>query len=241
MSLLNDLISITNIALDLVSNKVSRFCYTSDAYINNDVDSPPSYDYSQDNNIPSSSVSDTKLTMTQVDKGFRVTYPSIPKTFFDHFFGRVSYNLNKLIDLFSTSSTAIKNAIASANGLVTLDEHGRIPEEQAEGSLMFYRGSWNADTNTPYLHDGTGTRNDMYICNVSGVVNFGSGNIPFLRGDRVVYDGSAWGKLAGGYVSKVSDTLPDLAGNVNLSQQSDINKVLSSQIQHLLLWWEYRT
>ena len=240
MSLLSDLTDIISFALDLQDNMVSRFCYNSTAYANDDVDSPESYDYNQDNNIPSSSLTDIKLTESQVDKGFRVTFPTIPKMFLNHFFGRVSYNLNKMIDLFSTTSSLLKNAMANAYGLVTLDSTGRIPEAQAIGSLMFYRGAWNASTNTPTLVNGTGTRNDMYICDTAGTVNFGSGNIPFLVGDRVVYDGSTWGKLAGGITATVSEIAPNSQGNVNTSRQTNINKILSPAVKNLLLWWESR-
>ena len=238
MSLLSDLTTQQDLSEGLTENKVSRFCYTQEAYDDNIVASPQSYSYAQENNIPSSSLTDLHISETQVDKGFRVTFPSVPKMLFNHIFGRASYNLNKLIDFYDTVMLLILNALGTANGLATLDNSGRIPESQAVGSLMFYRGAWNASTNTPTLVDGTGTKNDMYVCSVAGTVNFGSGNIHFLANDRVVYNGSAWEKLSSGSVITVSEVSPSLDGNIDLSTQTNINKVLNVRVQRMLFWWE---
>lgn len=55
---------------------------------------------------------------------------------------------------------------------------------------MEYKGLYDADTNTPTLADGTGSNGDVYQVTVAGTVDFGSGNISFLVGDKVVYNGS---------------------------------------------------
>jgi hypothetical protein len=62
--------------------------------------------------------------------------------------------------------------------------------------VMYFLGFWNANTNTPYLHNGTGVAGDVYKCNYAGIVNFGNGNIAFNAGDLVLYDGFVWDKVS---------------------------------------------
>jgi uncharacterized protein YaiE (UPF0345 family) len=73
---------------------------------------------------------------------------------------------------------------------------------------MEYKGTWNAATNTPTLADGTGNQGDVYLCNVAGTVNFGSGPISFVVGDQVIYSGTIWQKASGatGTVTSVAVT-----------------------------------
>jgi hypothetical protein len=61
---------------------------------------------------------------------------------------------------------------------------------------MEYKGNWSAATNTPTLADGAGNNGDVYYVTAAGTVDFGSGNITFAIGDRVVYSGtgSVWQK-----------------------------------------------
>jgi hypothetical protein len=81
-----------------------------------------------------------------------------------------------------------------ANGYAPLDGGTKIPVAYLPNSIMDYLGTWDAATNTPTLVDGTGNAGDVYICNVAGTVNFGSGPITFATGDWVVYSGTVWQK-----------------------------------------------
>ena len=87
--------------------------------------------------------------------------------------------------------------INTASGIPQLDSNGKILVSQLPNSVMEFLGVWNASTNTPYLHDGTGNAGDVYLCNVAGTVNFGSGPITFSVGDYVVYTGSVWARSSG--------------------------------------------
>jgi hypothetical protein len=58
-----------------------------------------------------------------------------------------------------------------------------------------YRGTWNADTNTPTLADGTGVQGNYYRTTVGGTSDLGSGNITFAVGDDVSHNGSIWEKI----------------------------------------------
>jgi hypothetical protein len=80
----------------LQSNKVARFAFTEAAYTNDIANGVESYDYANDQNVPLATK--TEFNDTILSKGLRSQSASIPRSFFNHFFGRVSYNLNKLVD-----------------------------------------------------------------------------------------------------------------------------------------------
>lgn len=239
MSITSDLTAIKNVAEDIKDNKVTNFAYDSTAYSNNSVESPDEYDWSQHNNIPKQTLTAMKMTETQIDKGWRLRFPILNKYFFNAFFGRVSYNLNKLSDFFHSAVDALINSLGVPYGVATLDSAGRLPASQATETLMTYKGTWSALTNTPALSDGMSgaVKGDMYLCDEAGTVTFGTDNtISFQVNDRVVYNGSTWFKWASGRVKSVSEVLPDSDYNVDLSTQSDITKVLDSRIIANLLY-----
>jgi hypothetical protein len=80
------------------------------------------------------------------------------------------------------------------NGVATLDSGGKIPSSQLPSTVMEFKGTWNASTNTPTLTNGTGDAGDVYLTSTGGTVNFGAGNITFAQGDWVVYNGTIWEK-----------------------------------------------
>jgi hypothetical protein len=84
-----------------------------------------------------------------------------------------------------------------SNGYASLDSGGKVPISQLPSSIMEYKGTWNASTNTPTLANGTGDTGDVYICNVAGTVNFGAGPLTFAVGDYVIYSGSIWQRSSG--------------------------------------------
>ena len=61
----------------------------------------------------------------------------------------------------------------------------------APGKSGSYLGSWDATTNTPTLANGTGSDRQYYYVIAAGTVDFGAGNIVFVVGDWVIYDGAA--------------------------------------------------
>lgn len=81
-----------------------------------------------------------------------------------------------------------------SNGIATLDAGGKVPVSQLPSSLMEFKGTWDASTNSPTLADGTGDNGDVYVASPGGTVNFGAGNITFASGDWVIYNGTIWQK-----------------------------------------------
>jgi hypothetical protein len=108
-----------------------------------------------------------------------------------------------------------------ANGVPKLDENGKILVSQLPNSVMEFKGVWNAATNTPTLADGTGNAGDVYLCNVAGTVNFGSGPIAFAVGDYAVYTGTVWARSSGATGTVTS---------VGLSRSGDALTVTGSPI-----------
>lgn len=95
----------------------------------------------------------------------------------------------------SANGDALRYDQLGANsGIATLDGGGKIPAAQLPNSVMEYKGTYNATTNSPALVDGTGNAGDVYVVSVAGTQDYGSGNITFAVGDWVMYSGSIWEK-----------------------------------------------
>jgi hypothetical protein len=103
----------------------------------------------------------------------------------------------------------LRSEKGNANGYASLDSGGKVPISQLPSSIMEYKGTWNAATNTPTLANGTGDTGDVYICNVAGTVNFGAGPLTFAVGDYVIYSGTIWQRSSGavGTVTSVAATI----------------------------------
>jgi len=99
-----------------------------------------------------------------------------------------------------------------SNGYASLDSAGKVPISQLPSSIMEYKGTWNAATNTPTLANGTGDTGDVYICNVAGTVNFGAGAITFAVGDYVIYSGTIWQRSSGA-VGTVTSVAASITGD----------------------------
>lgn len=78
------------------------------------------------------------------------------------------------------------------NGVAPLNVNRKIDAEYLPDSVIEYKGSWNASTNTPSLADGTGNDGDFYVTSVAGTHTFGGVSITFEIGDWVMYRGGIW-------------------------------------------------
>ena len=214
-----DLSAIKEVEDKIIANKVARFAYTDEAYTTNDANGVAEYDVNNAQNIPTADASVLKVNETVLSRGYRAQASSVTRMLLNHFFGRMSYNLNKVNDNVSNLIATLIGHRGTANGFATLDENGRIPYSQLPESAMEYKGQWNAETNTPTLADGTGSKGDFYIVSVGGTQNLGSGNIQFSANDRIIYDGSVWARLSAGAVQTVNNISPE-NGNVVLTGEN---------------------
>ena len=68
---------------------------------------------------------------------------------------------------------------------------GKIEHWQIDS---YYKGYWDASTNTPTITDATGEEQDWYRVSVGGTWN----GIDFKKGDDVWYNGEVWEVRGGG-------------------------------------------
>jgi hypothetical protein len=61
-------------------------------------------------------------------------------------------------------------------------------------TVLDYRGTWNASTNTPALASGVGDGGDYYIVSVAGSTNL-DGITDWQPGDWVIFNGTVWQKI----------------------------------------------
>ena len=211
----------------LSSNKVANFGYTDTAFNENDADGHTDYDYERENNIPSSDADTLQTNETVLQKGYQSQASSITRKLVNHFFGRVSYNLNKTVEVVNGLLSNLASYIGKANGLATLDENGRIPYSQLPESAIEIKGTWNASTNNPYLINGIGTKGDTYICTTEGYFNpetgkasstSVSGYTHYFENDRIMYDDNdEWSRLPAGNIQSVNNVRPDSDNNVQIT------------------------
>ena len=102
-------------------------------------------------------------------------------------------------------------------GIPQLDVNGKILVSQLPNSVMEYKGTWSAATNTPTLANGTGNQGDVYLCNVAGTVDFGAGAIAFFVGDQVIYSGSIWQRASGATGTVTSVAVTESGDSLNIT------------------------
>jgi hypothetical protein len=102
-------------------------------------------------------------------------------------------------------------------GIPQLDVNGKILVSQLPNSVMEYKGTWSAATNTPTLVNGTGNQGDVYLCNVAGTVDFGAGPIAFFVGDQVIYSGSIWQRASGATGTVTSVAITETGDSLNIT------------------------
>lgn len=117
-------------------------------------------------------------------------------------------------------------------GVATLDADGQIPTDQLPTKAMTIEGDWDASTNTPHLEDGVGNDGMVYVCQVPGTVDFGSGEYEFRLGDWAVY--GANGKWFRSRNSNEVTSVNAMRGDVVLDA-SDVG-ALSSDDSRIANW-----
>jgi hypothetical protein len=119
--------------------------------------------------------------------------------------------------IIGTSGVLTSLGFDVANGVPRLDVNGKILVSQLPNSVMEYKGTWSAATNTPTLANGTGNQGDVYLCNVAGTVDFGAGAIAFVVGDQVIYSGSIWQRASGATGTVTSVGITESGDSLNIT------------------------
>lgn len=111
-----------------------------------------------------------------------------------------------------------------ANGYASLDSGGKVPVSQLPNSVMEYKGTYDASTNTPTLIDGIGNTGDVYKVTVAGS---GVNGLNFAVGDYAIYNGSTWEKAHSG-----ADAVSSVFGRTGavLAVNGDYNTGLVTEV-----------
>jgi len=98
--------------------------------------------------------------------------------------------------------TALGNV--DATQVATLGIDGKLDASQIPDSLsgtVVFKGTWNANTNTPALSDTTPEgllAGWEYVVDVGGTRDIGDGSKTYNSGDFVIYDGTHWKQVPSG-------------------------------------------
>lgn len=191
------------------NNQVARFAYTQDAYTNDEVAGRASFDINEDNNIPTKDAASLNTNPTVLDRGFQTQASSITRQLQNHFYGRVSYNLNKIVDrvwqTLGTLSAAMGRSDSAAGDITriaTLDANGRLPSNQLTEDAMEIRTYWDASTNSPDLTSAANKRpGNVYYVSTEGTRDIGGGSKTYYVGDVLICDKSLqWERIPVTYV-----------------------------------------
>lgn len=97
--------------LTLASGRVANFAYNDTAYACDNVAGTANYNFSQDQNIPLGNAGVLNTTTDILAKGVRSQASSLTRMMLNHFYGRTSYNVNKLADHLLSLFRTVKNFI----------------------------------------------------------------------------------------------------------------------------------
>lgn len=85
-----------------------------------------------------------------------------------------------------------------------------------------YKGTWDAQSNTPTLQSSVGTKGDYYVVSVAGNTNL-NGETLWGVGDWAVFNGSIWQKVEGGDTGYFTDiTVTTLTGYMYANNTSPV-------------------
>lgn len=136
--------------------------------------------------------------------------------------------INLTTDLAATEKTANKGV---ANGYAGLDSSGKVPTSELPASVvggLDYQGTWAADTNSPTLASGVGTKGYYYKVS-NAAINPGTtlidGNAVWHNGDWIAFDGTVWDKIdnyelvtsVAGRVGAITLAVADVSGAAPLA------------------------
>jgi hypothetical protein len=122
----------------------------------------------------------------------------------------------------SITTPAFKMTTDAVEGYYLKSDANGNGSWNAVAASQTYKGTWNANTNTPTLSNTSGTDGDYYRTVVSGTTDFGAGNISFDIGDDAYYNGLIWEKIPGSaYVLQVATD--SILGGIKVGGSLQIN------------------
>lgn len=87
-----------------------------------------------------------------------------------------------------------KSEKGAASGYAPLDVNSKVPTANLPDSVVGqveYKGTWNANTNTPTLPSASGVKGNYYVVSVAGVYE----TVDYEIGDWIISNGTQWEKV----------------------------------------------
>jgi len=87
-----------------------------------------------------------------------------------------------------------KSEKGAASGYAPLDSNSKVPTANLPDSVLGqleYKGTWNADTDTPSLPSASTVKGNYYVVSTAGVYE----TVDYEIGDWIVSNGTAWEKI----------------------------------------------
>ena len=106
-------------------------------------------------------------------------------------------NSQGVVTYASNASYVTTSEVGRPNGVASLDSNGYVPLSEINPSVlgaMSYQGTWNANTNTPFLQNSVGTVGEYYIVSVAGNTNLNN-TTNWTVGNEVIFNGSIWEQI----------------------------------------------
>lgn len=136
-------------------------------------------------------------------------------------------NLKQNILGYTPENVANKGA---NNGYPSLDAGGKVPISQLPSSLMLYKGTWDASTNTPTLNNSIGIAGWVYQISDYGIGSYFGTLDTFYVGDYIMYSGTSW------EVSSNTVTVRSVSVNGSTAQQGVVSITLpNSSVTNAML------
>ena len=113
----------------------------------------------------------------------------------------LTMNTNRLLGRTTGSAGAVEE-ITVGSGLTFSGTNLAVDGSIVSGLL--YKGTWNANTNTPTLASGVGTTGDLYIVSVAGTTTL-DGISSWSVGDFLFFNGTIWQQIAATNLTNIID------------------------------------
>ena len=165
--------------LTKASGQVARFSYTESAYNADNAEGVSCYNYSNAQNIPLANAGVLSVDSKLLDKGVRSQASSITRQMVNHFFGRTSYNVNKLADYLYTFLSDTYQTDLNQNGNFWSDSANYVADNIVMIStvqyncpaIRFYRALQDNTCAEPTTHPDTWQLIDTFPHMIGGYIN----------------------------------------------------------------------
>lgn len=104
-----------------------------------------------------------------------------------------SYYSQSQVDVLLSGKAEISD-VGAADGICPLDSDSKVPTSYLPAAGITFKGTWDANSNTPSLSDGVGSSGDLYTVSVAGSTSL-DGISTWAVGDQATFNGATWQRI----------------------------------------------